>query len=246
MAITTVNVQTTASMQPLFVPDLTRMKQSLSSPALPDAATLYQNCRSTEPEVQSAAYRTLWRMLYQSTWQLVYDQVDATELAEDCAQQALVRIHQRLHECNQPAAFFSWSQRIVTNLTIDELRRRKRFSGSNRSQDEQQSQLENVPVAPTMLAQLEISELRSLLQQAPISERSRRVVVGRFFDQNEDDQLAQVERELSGEAVLSSHVQVTRAKNLAKLRNWQPLREYLQVKEHILPPRDGPLSFGEG
>ena len=211
------------------------MKQSLSSPVPGDAATLYQNCRSADPELQSAAYRILWRMLYQSAWHLVYDQVDGTDLAEDCAQQALVRIHQRLHECNQPAAFFSWSQRIVANLTIDELRRRKRFSGSTRSQDEQQSQLENVPVVPTTLDQLEISELRSLLQQAPISERSRRVVVGRFFDQSEDEQLAQVERELSGEAVLSSHVQVTRAKNLAKLRSWQPLREFLQVEERIKP-----------
>ena len=59
--------------------------------------------------------------------------------------------------------------------------------------------------------------------------------MGRFFDQSEDEQLAQVERELSGEAVLSSHVQVTRAKNLAKLRSWQPLREFLQVEERIKP-----------
>ncbi|MFN8446671.1 MAG: sigma-70 family RNA polymerase sigma factor [Caldilineaceae bacterium] len=203
----------------------------MSSSAPSDAATLYQNCRSTDLNVQSAAYRTLWRLLYQGAWNLLYDQIDGADLAEDCAQQALMRIHQRLHECNQPAAFLSWSQRIVANLTIDELRRRKRFSGTTSTQDEGQNPLENVPVLPEMVSQLEIEELRTLLQKAPISDRSRRVVVGRFFDQSDDEQLAQVERELSGEAVLSSHVQVTRAKNLAKLRNWQPLREYLRVEE---------------
>lgn len=201
-----------------------------TSPAASSAATsLYRDCQSADQSIQSSAYRTLWRLLYQSAWQLVHNQADASDLAEDCAQQALIRIHQRLHECNQPAAFFSWAQRIVTNLTIDELRRRKRFSTPAHASAP--NPVEQIAFTPTTLAALEIDELRNLLEQAPISDRSRRVVVGRFFEESDDERLAAIEAELSGEAVLNSHIQVTRAKNLAKLRTWQPLRAYLQGEE---------------
>ena len=78
---------------------------------------------------------------------------------------------------------------------------------------------------------LEAVELYQLISQAPISERSYRVVIGRYRDDLPDEQLAQDESVRSGRTVLPSHIQVTRAKNMAKLRAYKPLRVYWQERD---------------
>lgn len=201
-------------------------------PPFPQSATLYVACRSPDGAVQHNAYQTLWSYLYPLVLHLVRHQPDADELAQDCAQQALIRIHERLLECHAPDAFRTWARRIATNLTIDELRRRRRFTPL--------SEVEYQPIATSnwgarepapaesVLALVGQQELRDLLSRAPISDRSRRAVIGRFLDDLSDEMLAQAEGELAATPVLPSHIQVTRAKNLAKLREWQPLRLFLQ------------------
>lgn len=206
------------------------MADSDARPSALDAQLLYNACRGGDLAAQSAAYRNLWEQLYRVAHYLVANQRDATDLAQDCAQNALLRIHQRIHECHEPAAFLGWSQRIVSNITIDELRRRKRFTSTDTgTEDDVLEAIASLLDQPEerVLGRLQIDELRQMILQSPISDRSRRVVIGRFFDGVEDDELAQQERELSSETVLASHVQVTRAKNLAKLRGWEPLRQVL-------------------
>jgi DNA-directed RNA polymerase specialized sigma24 family protein len=115
----------------------------------------------------------------------------------------------------------------VSNLAIDELRRQKRLTTlpDTDSHESASSALAAQPSPDmTVLAELVEEDLRSLIVHAPISERSRRVVIGRFLDDLPDEALAHTESELSQSEILPSHVQVTRAKNLAKLRDWPPLR----------------------
>ncbi len=209
------------------------MADSDTRPPALDAQILYNACRGADDAAQAVAYRNLWQHLYRVAHYLVANQRDASDLAQDCAQNALVRIHQRIHECHEPAAFLGWAQRIVSNITIDELRRRKRFTtfeagetGDENSTFAAIASLLDQPEA-SVLNRLQIDDLRQLIIQAPISDRSRRVVIGRFFDGVEDDELAQHESRISAELVLASHVQVTRAKNLTKLRGWEPLRQAL-------------------
>ena len=203
-----------------------------SHPSALEGRALYEACRSEQTTIQAAAYRTLWAYLYRIACHLVRNQPDADDLAQDCAQKALVRIHQRIIECQSPEAFRSWARRIASNLAIDELRRRNRMVSLPESSTDirQMNDTTFAQGSPenTLLAQLNENELRGLLNRAPISERSRRVVVGRFLDDSADELLAQTESELAKEQVLSSHVQVTRAKNLAKLRAWEPLQLYLK------------------
>jgi len=54
------------------------------------------------------------------------------------------------------------------------------------------------------------------------------VVIGRYLDDSDDETLARAESELAGSDVLPSHVQVTRAKNIAKLRQWPLLTQFLE------------------
>jgi RNA polymerase sigma factor (sigma-70 family) len=199
-----------------------------------DGAALHAACQSADPEVQAAAYLALWRYLHQVAAQVVDDQPDADALAQDCAQAALVRIHTRFAECRAPGAFRIWARRIASRLALDALRSRQRLTSAD-----ELDEAGNAPAgavaepAEAALDAVAADEVRRLLAQAPISARSRRAVVGRYLDDQADEQLAQAESALAGQAVLPSHVQVTRAKDIARLRKWAPLREYLAAAQAV-------------
>ena len=196
-----------------------------------DSLTLYNMCNSSDIEQQERAYRVLWQYLYRVAFQMVYDHPERESLAQDTAQKALIRIHEKLDECKEPKAFRTWSKRITTNLMIDDLRRRKRLLPIA---DETDGTL--VPAAlkskespaEEVITSVHQDALRGLLNQAPISERSRRVVVGRYFDDVPDETLAQVESGITEKAVRPSHIQVTRAKNIGKLRQWDQLSAFFE------------------
>jgi RNA polymerase sigma factor (sigma-70 family) len=191
-----------------------------------DSAALYEACGSSEPPQQAAAYHVLWRYLYRVASYMTRGQPDGEALAQDCAQRALVRVHQQYRSCREPAAFHGWSRRIVSNFVLDELRRRQRLEPlveGMASHSPGRSIEQGVTESITAVS------LRQLLEQAPISDRSRRVVIGRFLDDLDDHSLAEMESRLAVTSVLPSHVQVTRAKNINKLRHWSPLLHFLKA-----------------
>lgn len=196
-----------------------------------DGETLYQAIASGDSAAMHAAYEALWPYLCRVALNIVADQENAADLAEECAQQGMIRIHEQFAQCKEPKAFKAWSRRIVSNAALDLLRRRKRLDFSLDSDATQSEQVAStVPTPDVALETVEAdSSLADLLANAPISDRSRRVVVGRFLHEQPDEQLAAAESELSGREVLPSHVQVTRAKNIAKLRQWAPLRAIWQT-----------------
>ncbi len=188
-----------------------------------DSAELYAACRSNDPLIQAAAYEMLCGYLYPVALQIVRDQPEAEALAKDCAQDALIRVHERLKECREPAAFRAWARTIVRNLTIDALRRTRREIYLD--EDEWNRIPSNDPSEPGK--KVIEDELFALIRQAPISDRSCRVVLGKFLHDILDELLAQEESQRVGKSVLPSHVQVTRSKDLKKLRNWGPMRTFL-------------------
>jgi hypothetical protein len=103
-------------------------------------------------------------------------------------------------------------------VVLDELRRAEHTRRVPLPDDSEYSPWLAVPPNPA-----ESGDLRALLlaaiEQGPLSERSRRVVIGRYFREQADEALAQAESQQTGQPVLASHIQVTRAKNIAKLRS---------------------------
>lgn len=194
-------------------------------------SALYLACQSQDIPTQTAAFQAVWSYLYRVALKLVYDQPNAADVAQDCAQRALIRVHERLAECQEPAAFRAWARQIVSHLAIDYLRQQKRLLPL---EDEESETAVSLP-APTptpedqTITTLTTHELYTHIAQAPISDRSRRVVIGRYRDDLPDEHLAQRESQLTNQTVLPSHIQVTRAKNIAKLRNYEPLRQFLEV-----------------
>ena len=171
-----------------------------------DSADLFAACGSPETAVQAEAYHELWQYLYRVALHVANQQPDQEALAQDCAQRALIRIHQQRETCAEPKAFRSWSRRIVTNLVIDELRRRRRLQPLEITTDSMLTDTSHQNPSPEreVLADLSLKNLRKLLHQSPMSDRSRRVVIGRYLDDMDDEFLAQAETELAQKEVLPS------------------------------------------
>lgn len=196
-----------------------------------DSRELYYACRFGSPYEQQAAYKILWPYLVRITLQVLFDQPDAESLAQECAQRALIRVHAHIAECREPTAFRTWVRRIGGNLAIDELRRRKRLLPLEAITESTLSDSGGKVDMETAVSQtLDHKQLRQLLNSSPMSERSRRVVVGRFLDDLSDEILAQYESDLTGQTVRPSHIQVTRAKNIVKLRDWEPMRLFFEER----------------
>ena len=204
------------------------MPSPAKQPDVAESAALYNGCNSRDPTIQATAFETLWGYLYQVAYHMLYNTVDGEALAQDCAQVALVRVYERLAECKEPAAFKSWARRIVSHLVIDELRRRKRLvpmSNEELAESTLTFSSQQPSFETSVLDTISQAELRQLINQAPISDRSRRVVLGRYLDDASDEALAQTEAQLANSDILPSHIQVTRAKNIAKLRKWDRLQK---------------------
>jgi RNA polymerase sigma factor (sigma-70 family) len=186
-----------------------------------DSIALYDACRSQDLYLQSSAYEALWKYLYSRILYLLGSQPNAEKVAEDCCQDALIRIHERLGEVRESIAFLGWARRIAINLAKDELKKRKRLSSLD---DIEQS------IASADFIEYDRNnedELSRLINLAPISSLSRRVVIGRYLNDQLDEELAALESTDEINRVLPSHIQVTRSKNIAKLRTWPILLEYL-------------------
>lgn len=179
------------------------------------STALYAACFEQDSLAQHEAYTTLWNMLYRVAYAMLHEYPDGDAITTDCTQKALIKIHRNIEQCQNPATFREWCMQIVRRTVLDELRRpehRRRASMPD---------AEHGPwVAP--IETLQLDDLRAILneviEEGPLSARSRRVVVGRYFSEQNDDILAQTESELAQKPVLASHIQVTRAKNLAALR----------------------------
>ncbi|NJM06906.1 sigma-70 family RNA polymerase sigma factor [Candidatus Gracilibacteria bacterium] len=175
-----------------------------------DNLRLYDDCRTGRAE----GYEALWPGLYRVAYAMLRELPDRDQAAADCAQLALIKVYQTIASCRTPTAFRAWTMQILRRVVLDELRRPER----RRRMAMPAEDSSDLALAPTSVDDL-AAVVQQILTAAPLSERSRRVVVGRYFAERSDEDLAASEATLSGEEVRPSHIQVTRSKNLAKLRS---------------------------
>jgi RNA polymerase sigma factor (sigma-70 family) len=191
-----------------------------------ESAALYHACRRDGSAEQAAALQELGAAFYRIAYAMLRERPGRADLAADCMQLALIKVYQRIEQCREPEAFRGWAARVARRTVLDALRQSVATQAETLPDDRAlpPSALAAAPSGPDELALL----LRSAIASAPLSERSRRVVVGRFFEERDDYDLARAESVLAAQTVLPSHVQVTRAKNLAKLRADTLLLEQLR------------------
>ncbi len=191
-----------------------------------DSVELYNAIQARDSETQRAAFQVLGTQLLRIAQSMLRAQPDGADLAEDCVQMALIKIHANVAQCRNPLAFREWSAQIVRRIVIDELRRPEYRRRAALPEDD------HVHWQATPQQLMSTTDLHTLLvdmiEHGPLSDRSRRVVRGRYFEEQPDEVLARTESDRSGQPVLPSHIQVTRAKNLAALRRDSGLVERLR------------------
>ncbi|HEX6288856.1 MAG TPA: sigma factor [Herpetosiphonaceae bacterium] len=192
-----------------------------------DDRTLYVACQQDGTDAQADAFEQLWAYLYRIAYAMLRTQRDPASLASDCTQKALIKIHRSLEQCRNPVVFREWTAQIVRRVVLDELRRPEYRRYPAISIDD-----EHAPWLATSQQLADTTDVRALLHDVifhgPLSERSRRVVIGRYFAEQTDEVLARAETERAGQEIRPSHIQVTRAKNLAALRRDPALLDRLR------------------
>jgi RNA polymerase sigma-70 factor (ECF subfamily) len=71
------------------------------------------------------AFEQLVRQYDQSVLKLAYNLLRSAEDAQDIYQEAFLRVHKNLNQFRFDCSFHTWLYRIVTNLCLDLLRKRK-------------------------------------------------------------------------------------------------------------------------
>jgi RNA polymerase sigma factor (sigma-70 family) len=194
-----------------------------------ESSRLYADCAAEGSVAQSDAFQVLSTYLYRIAYAMLWGRTEGEALAQDCVQKALIKIHANLAHCQSPAAFREWSAQILRRVVLDELRRPEYRRLVPLPEEE-----EHAPWLASSEMLVGSPDLHTLLMRViadgPLSERSRRVVIGRYLEEQPDETLAQRESSLTGQAVLPSHIQVTRAKNLSALRRDTALLEHLRTR----------------
>ncbi len=195
-------------------------------------------CQSEAPALRQRAYQSLGQRLQRMLWPRVASDPRLQHLAEDCAQEALFKIHQQLEAGkgpDDPERFLAWAARVAANRLVDHLRllepataagRARRVALSRQvSLDAPLGGDEERPFGELLAAgdgedaaqALESEELLGLLSRIrtirTVSEQSRTVLLRGYLQEQDDEDLA---AELDTNR---RNIHVIRCRDLEKLRH---------------------------
>lgn len=91
-----------------------------------DEQTLIKRCQTGDPIAFEILLGNYEKLIYNLCFRYFGNHYDAS----DVGQEAMVRIFKKIREFNGKSSFKTWLYRVVTNLCLDELRRRKNKSVS--------------------------------------------------------------------------------------------------------------------
>jgi RNA polymerase sigma factor (sigma-70 family) len=188
---------------------------------------LYQALGQQGAEEQRQAFEVLYRELYAIALYMVQTAAlpDPQAVAQDCTQEAIVKIWRHLEQCTQPDALRRWAKTIVRNQTLNELARLKRKRETPLEQAAEGLVGETLATPTGALAAAErFGAILDLLAAAPLSERSRFVILAKYLMQMTEEEIAGALSAREGGEVRPSHVQVTRSKNFKKIYTNPDLR----------------------
>ena len=156
-----------------------------------DDATLVRAAQRGDMEAFEELVARHRDKIYARAWSMVRNEDEAVDLS----QEAWVKGWQRLKQFHSESSFGTWITRIVINLCLDELRKRKRQRVESIQEMDEESggverQMPAVIVNPT--ERLERGELRQRIDRAlgQLSHEHRTVLVLHEFEEMEYKQIA--------------------------------------------------------
>ena len=183
---------------------------------------LYEACHKTGSMEQAEAFDILFHELCRITFYMVVTYKncpDPESLAKDCAQEAIMKVLKSVDTCQKPDSFRAWAKTIARHHTINELIKLRKLNELSRDDEEYEQLKADDPLPQAEIEQREwTAKLIYELTKASWSQRSKQVVLGKFLEDKRDSTLARELSQSEGEAIRPSHIQVTRTKDLNKLR----------------------------
>jgi RNA polymerase sigma-70 factor (ECF subfamily) len=113
------------------------------SPADADADTEHDLIRRAQ-KGEEAAFEALVRHHQQRAFRIARNMVPSDEDARDLAQDAFLRVFKSLDRFDFQYTFATWLHRIVTNLAIDHLRKRRLIGTTSSSGDDEEADIDIV------------------------------------------------------------------------------------------------------
>ena len=127
--------------------------------------------------------------VYARAYSMMRNEDEALDLSQD----AWVKAWQRLGQFQGDSSFVTWMTRIVINLCLDQLRKRKRAESLEAMQEESGSVERHMPVVtPNPTEGLERAELRARINRGmeQLSHEHRTVLILHEYEQMEYKQIA--------------------------------------------------------
>ena len=182
---------------------------------------LLRRAQSGDPE----AFERLMEPLEQLVWRVCWHYTGNREAAEDCGQEAMIRIWRNLANYRGECALESWVYRIAANCCMDWLRKKKRDQSVSMETMVEQG-FDPADDAPGTEAQVVAKDERQRLREAiallPEDQREALILT----------QLEKVPYEEAARALGVSEGTVKSRVNRAKAR----LKEILSAERELSPP----------
>jgi len=182
---------------------------------------LLRRAQSGDPE----AFERLMEPLEQMVWRVCWHHTGNWEAAEDCGQEAMIRIWRNLANYRGECALESWVYRIAANCCMDWLRKKKRDQSVSMEPMVEQG-FDPADDAPGTEAQVVAKDERQRLREAiallPDDQREALILT----------QLEKVSYEEAAQALGVSEGTVKSRVNRAKAR----LKEILSAERELSPP----------
>ena len=184
---------------------------------------LLRRAQGGDPE----AFERLMEPLEQLVWRVCWHYTGSREAAEDCGQEAMIRIWRSLESYRGECALESWVYRIAANCCMDWLRKKKRDKSVSVEPMREQGFDPADPSPGTeeqVIAKDERHRLREAIALLPDDQREALVLT----------QLEKVPYEEAAQALGVSEGTVKSRVNRAKAR----LKEILSEKRELSPPEN--------
>lgn len=112
----------------------------ISEPDVADATSTIVEDHAAIRRAQAgdeSAFRELVERHQQRAWRVARNMVGSDEDAQDLAQEGFLRVFRNIDKFDFEHAFTTWLYRIVTNLAIDHLRKRRPVHSTTRDEEEE-------------------------------------------------------------------------------------------------------------
>jgi RNA polymerase sigma factor (sigma-70 family) len=192
------------------------------------SAAVYNGWRSKDRNLTNQSCEELGYYLYRIAYNRMLRATSAANLAaslaEDSTQQTLLQIHQSIHLVRDPERFLGYAIQIINHVCSDTLRTaRKHEEMKEKQEGEDQPDPMELAVSEDMTARTELLDcLLKAISSLPNKESQSVILLG-YFSGLPDAQIAEILKTSVG------NVQVLRHRALARLRNDENLRDFLNL-----------------